>query len=473
MSAGAVPRPGLVPDTLLPVLRTGPVPEDMEVVPGAGRPFSRLLLLAELSWVVAAMSVAALFLHPGVWLGLLVGCGVLLALYLPGRDAVRPGLPTPGRVVRELALPLAATAVAASTGWIAQAALDAALGMVLAAGSVTLLAAAARRAWTTGVRTVVIGPAAEVAETFARWDRDRRVSLVGSLVVEGEQPGDRPGDAFHAEDPRALILGFRPDMVMVVPGPGVDAMCIRRIGWALEGTGAGLAVCSGLEGIAAHRIQHTRMAGMSVMQVRTSRPSWLARGAKAAGDRVLALLLLAALSPLLLVLLGLVRATSPGPGLFAQVRVGRHGAPFTMYKLRTMRADAEEVKDRLRAVDEGNGLLFKKRDDPRVTPLGRLLRKYSLDELPQLINVLRGEMSLVGPRPALPEEVARYTPLERRRLAVRPGMTGAWQVSGRSTLGREESMRLDLDYTDNYRVVDDLLIAVRTVDAVARPQGAW
>ena len=230
---------------------------------------------------------------------------------------------------------------------------------------------------------------------------------------------------------------------------------------------------SQLDGIAPHRIQHTHFAGTSLVHLRSSRPSAALLAVKSLVDRMVGSLILLAFSPLILALVVAVRRTSPGPGIFRQVRVGRNGKHFTMYKLRTMTADAEAGKAALMESDEGNGLLFKKRVDPRVTPLGRVLRKYSLDELPQLINVVKGDMSLVGPRPALPSEVARYTSLEERRLVVRPGMTGAWQVNGRSTLGRDESVRLDIDYADNYRLVDDLVIGIKTVDAVVRPKGAW
>ena len=138
-----------------------------------------------------------------------------------------------------------------------------------------------------------------------------------------------------------------------------------------------------------------------------------------------------------------------------------------------MRADAEATKSQLVGADEGNGVLFKVHADPRITRSGRILRKTSIDELPQLINVVLGQMSLVGPRPALPSEVATYDDLARRRLAVRPGMTGLWQVSGRSDLSWEESVELDVRYTDNYRLSADLLIGLRTVDAVTRARGAY
>jgi lipopolysaccharide/colanic/teichoic acid biosynthesis glycosyltransferase len=184
-----------------------------------------------------------------------------------------------------------------------------------------------------------------------------------------------------------------------------------------------------------------------------------------------ALLLLA--TPLLGVLWLAIKLESQGPGFFTQTRIGKDGRSFTMYKLRTMRRDAEVVKVALAEADEGNGMLFKMRLDPRITGLGRFLRKTSLDELPQLLNVVLGQMSLVGPRPALPSEVEQYDDVVRRRLTVRPGMTGLWQVSGRSDLSWEQSVDLDLLYTDNYCLADDMRIGLRTVNAVVRARGAY
>ncbi len=479
MSRGAVSRrtrAGVPTQPLggqaLPRMRSGPAP----TVPprGAQRPVSRAMLAAEMVAAVVAVLVSAVAVGADLRVCALVGLVAILLTYLPGRDAVRPGLPVTGTVVRDMAMPVAALGAGAALGWWGRPVLLAGLVSVTAAGVVTLVAAVLRRVLLTGVRVVVVGGAADVAQVFARWEGERRLRLVGSVLVEEEQPGDPP-DARYAgvEDPREALLRCRPDVVLVLPGPAVDADCVRRIGWALEGSGAGLAIASGLDGVFPHRIQHTMLAGLSVMQVRSSRAPWPTRVVKSVADRVLASLLLIVLAPVLGLLVGLVRATSRGPGLFTQVRVGRDGVPFTLYKLRTMRADAERVKGVLRGSDEGNGLLFKKREDPRVTRVGRLLRKYSLDELPQLVNVVRGDMSLIGPRPALPEEVARYSDMEHRRLCVRPGMTGPWQVSGRSTLARDESMRLDVDYADNHRLCDDLLLAALTVDAVVRPRGAW
>ena len=199
------------------------------------------------------------------------------------------------------------------------------------------------------------------------------------------------------------------------------------------------------------------------------RPVWRRRSSTGCSG----LLLLVVALPVLGLLVLVVRIDSPGPGLFRQVRIGRDGTPFVMYKLRTMTVDADRALDALLASNEGSGLLFKIHDDPRVTRVGRLLRRTSLDEMAQLINVVRGEMSLVGPRPALPTEVAQYDDVELRRLAVRPGITGLWQVSGRSDLSWDSGMSLDLHYADNWRLRGDASILARTFGAVVRRRGAY
>ena len=190
-------------------------------------------------------------------------------------------------------------------------------------------------------------------------------------------------------------------------------------------------------------------------------------------ERTLALLALVAFLPVLGVLCVMIRRGSPGPAFFRQERVGRNGELFTMIKLRTMGTAAEEERNTLTLSNELDGVMFKIKCDPRVTPLGRQLRRYSLDEVPQLWNVVRGDMSLVGPRPALPGEVENYDVDPRRRLAVKPGLTGLWQVSGRSDLSWTESVRLDLKYVDNWSLRLDASILVRTVRAVLGHRGAY
>src|SRR3954466_10173645 len=202
--------------------------------------------------------------------------------------------------------------------------------------------------------------------------------------------------------------------------------------------------------------------------------------AKRALDLALATLALVVSAPVMLIAAGLVRLSSPGPVLFRQVRIGRGERPFTMLKLRTMYVDSDERASRefntcelLGEAEPDSDGVFKLENDPRIVPGGRFLRRYSIDELPQLLNVLRGEMSLVGPRPSLPWEVERYDPDTGRRLRVRPGMTGLWQVSGRSNLSWSEAIRLDLYYVDNWSMMQDLSILAKTVGAVFGSPGAY
>jgi exopolysaccharide biosynthesis polyprenyl glycosylphosphotransferase len=199
---------------------------------------------------------------------------------------------------------------------------------------------------------------------------------------------------------------------------------------------------------------------------------------KTAVDKVVSSLALILLAPLMLVIAALVRLSDGGPAFFVQRRVGRDFKEFTILKFRTMVPDAEALRPELEAkrqpstVEPDRGPLFKMYDDPRVTRLGRILRRASLDELPQLINIFRGDMSLVGPRPPLPSEVKTYSEDEDRRMLIRPGLTGLWQVSGRSNLSWEESVRHDLYYVDNWSMTMDIIIIFRTVTAVISGRGA-
>jgi exopolysaccharide biosynthesis polyprenyl glycosylphosphotransferase len=197
-------------------------------------------------------------------------------------------------------------------------------------------------------------------------------------------------------------------------------------------------------------------------------PAW-----KRLFDVTLTCAMLAAFWPLLLVIAAAVRLSSPGPIFFVQTRIGLGGEPFRMIKFRSMYADAERRRAEVAALSDRDGICVKVRNDPRITPVGRVLRRASLDELPQLFNVLVGDMSLVGPRPALPEEVALYPPEAHRRHAVRPGITGLWQVSGRADIGFAEMIDLDLDYARRMSLARDLGILVRTCGAVTNGKGAY
>jgi exopolysaccharide biosynthesis polyprenyl glycosylphosphotransferase len=213
--------------------------------------------------------------------------------------------------------------------------------------------------------------------------------------------------------------------------------------------------------------------GLPLLHVEHPKLSGGRRLVKELFDRLVAGTALILLSPLLLAIGLAIRFTSPGPALFRQARVGKDGTTFGVYKFRSMYADAEARLAELRRLNEHDGVLFKIRDDPRVTRLGKHLRRYSLDELPQLLNIVRGQMSLVGPRPPLRSEVDQYADDVHRRLVVKPGLTGLWQVSGRSDLSWDESVRLDLRYVENWSLAMDLLILWRTAFAVVKSSGAY
>jgi exopolysaccharide biosynthesis polyprenyl glycosylphosphotransferase len=247
----------------------------------------------------------------------------------------------------------------------------------------------------------------------------------------------------------------------------------RRLGWALEGTRIGLIVLPAMVDIAGPRVMLSPVEGLPLLHV--DPPTFDGRKyfLKAVLDRSFAALLLLVLGiPMLLVAL-LVKSSSPGPMLFRQVRLGRDLEPFNMLKFRSMYRDAETKLSALSDGSDGNEVLFKLKNDPRVTPLGRFLRRFSIDELPQLLNVLKGDMSIVGPRPPLPAEAEHWDDRVARRQLVNPGITGLWQVSGRSDLSWDESVRLDLYYTENWSLGGDLLIVLRTVTAVFGRRGAY
>jgi exopolysaccharide biosynthesis polyprenyl glycosylphosphotransferase len=263
------------------------------------------------------------------------------------------------------------------------------------------------------------------------------------------------------------------DAVVVVPCRQVDPVQLRRVGWQLERTGTPLFVGTGLRELGPGRARLGHAGPLPLIHVRHAQLRGARRVAKASWERTAAGLALAALAPVLITIAVVIRFDSRGPALFRQDRVGRDGTTFTMLKFRTMCVDAEDRLAALAGQQDTDGVLFKMRDDPRVTRVGRVLRRYSLDEAPQLINVVRGEMALVGPRPPLPTEVEKYDEDTRRRLAVTPGLTGLWQVSGRSDLSWEQSVRLDLRYVENWSIGLDLAIIARTVGAVLRHRGAY
>jgi exopolysaccharide biosynthesis polyprenyl glycosylphosphotransferase len=379
-------------------------------------------------------------------------------------------------VLRSLAVAFAAGAAVTALGLAEPHGLAGAGWVVLAAGAVVIATLVVRRHLARPARVVVVGDHHAISRSVMLWS-DGAVHVVGGVLTGAEETGLRSivGVPTHAgiEHTADWARARQADMVVVVPGPELRGHAVRALAWSLERTGVRMAV-SDLAGDAApHRRQSRRLGLSTVVEVAPSRPSAATRMVKGCLDRLAGLVLLLLAAPFLAVMMLMVRLDSPGRALFRQERVGRDGRTFVMYKLRTMRDDAESHLPTLVDQNDGAGVLFKMYDDPRVTRVGKLLRRTSMDELPQLINVVKGEMSLVGPRPALPGEVAAYDDIERRRLAVKPGMTGLWQVSGRSNLDWDTSIALDLDYVDNHRLSDDLVIGLRTVGAVVKARGAY
>jgi exopolysaccharide biosynthesis polyprenyl glycosylphosphotransferase len=225
--------------------------------------------------------------------------------------------------------------------------------------------------------------------------------------------------------------------------------------------------------VAGPRLNVSGVLGMPLLRVTAPRFTGGRRLVKEAVDRLASAAMLALFSPLLLVIAVAIKVNDRGPVIYRQRRVGRDGDTFTMLKFRTMITDADKVRRELEAENEAAGPLFKMRKDPRITRVGSLLRRYSLDELPQLLNVLSGKMSLVGPRPPLPEETEKYAPAARRRLLVKPGLTGLWQVSGRSDLTWDQSIRLDLRYVEDWSLALDMVILWKTFRAVVGGEGAY
>ncbi|WP_425956032.1 sugar transferase [Xylanimonas sp. McL0601] len=264
------------------------------------------------------------------------------------------------------------------------------------------------------------------------------------------------------------------DCVAVSGSDAITADVVRRLGWELEPVGVDLMLTAELADVAGPRITVTPAVGVSLLHVDAPRfvgPKFLL---KAVTDWAGAAIITLVLAPVLIATAVAVKTTSRGPVFFRQDRVGRGGRTFSMLKFRSMCVDAEARVDAVASAgNDGAGVLFKQRHDPRITKVGRILRHYSLDELPQLFNVLSGNMSLVGPRPPLPVEVSRYEARMRRRLLVKPGMTGLWQVGGRSDLPWEECVRLDVYYAENWTPFGDLMILARTAKAVLGGAGAY
>jgi exopolysaccharide biosynthesis polyprenyl glycosylphosphotransferase len=299
--------------------------------------------------------------------------------------------------------------------------------------------------------------------------------VVAACCSDADQPYIGQVPVLGDESEAAEIAGrIGVNTVACTSSPRFGAGGLRRLGWALERQDVDLVVAPALTDVAGPRVLTRPVAGLSLLHVEAPVFAGPRLATKTAMDRVGAALLLALLSPLFAVVAFLVWRHDHGPVFFKHERIGKAGEVFGMFKFRTMVANAESLLPSLLASTGQEAVpLYKIRSDPRVTPVGSWLRRYSIDELPQLINVLRGEMSLVGPRPQVQFEVETYANDVRRRLLVKPGMTGLWQINGRSDLPWEEAVRFDLYYVENWSVMSDLMILWRTGRAVVRASGAY
>ena len=319
-------------------------------------------------------------------------------------------------------------------------------------------------------RTVIVGPYAATEALRKHMDR---APWAGFSVVGVYDPDADHIDVNELVDEVRQAGGNTIAIAATWGRGGSGSGALRALSWRLEGTGIQLVVVPAVTDIAGPRIVVRPVQGLPLLMIEDPQMNGGRRLLKQILDRTVALTGLIILSPLLAVLALIIKLTSRGPVLYKQERVGVHGNRFRIWKFRTMRVGADQETTHLAHLNHSDGLLFKIRNDPRVTPAGRWIRRHSLDELPQLWNVLRGQMSLVGPRPPLPCEVEQYGDDLRRRLLVKPGMSGLWQISGRAELPWEESVRLDLFYVENWSVMMDIMVLWKTLAVVVHGRGAY
>jgi exopolysaccharide biosynthesis polyprenyl glycosylphosphotransferase len=328
------------------------------------------------------------------------------------------------------------------------------------------------------IRVLLVGAPSSVEHLYEEFGRR---AYLGFEIVGACLPRRAPRDAFDLpvdrlgsfEEVAAVARRERVHAVALAGSEELPPEAVRRIGWRLESTGVDLMVAPAITEVAGTRIHTRPVGGLPLMYVDSPSYEGGRKIAKTVLDFGLAWLAILVTSPLMLATAIGVKLTSPGPVLFRQQRIGLNGKAFDVFKFRSMRVGADaELAELLREQGTDGTPLFKVDNDPRITRFGAFIRKYSLDELPQFFNVVRGEMSIVGPRPQRAEEVALYDNAAGRRLLVKPGITGLWQVSGRSDLSWEDTVRLDLYYAENWSLVDDFVILLWTVKTVLQSQGA-
>jgi len=325
---------------------------------------------------------------------------------------------------------------------------------------------------------VAVGHESAVSQLICELRREPHHGLqVIAACLAGEPGADKVAGVpvvGDLEDTASVVRNLNAGTVAVLSCPEMDGVKLRALAWELEKTGTDLCVAPALLDVAGPRTTVRPTAGMTLLHVDHPQLSGPRQVVKDLFDRCAAAFGLFALAPLMLAIAAMIKLSDNGPALFTQTRVGKGGETFKIYKFRTMVVNAEALLTEVREENESvGGVLFKIRKDPRITAIGAKLRKSSLDELPQLINVLKGEMSLVGPRPALPEEAAKYADHVRRRLVVKPGLTGMWQVNGRSELSWDESVRMDLRYVENWSFALDMQILWKTISVMLHGSGAY
>ncbi|MET0820301.1 MAG: sugar transferase [Aeromicrobium sp.] len=325
--------------------------------------------------------------------------------------------------------------------------------------------------------TILVGQVESVRRLEKRWVTRKDVNVVATCSWRSPHelaPAGAVSDHGFDEVVREVLNTVKErhaTSVVIASGRAFSNPALRHLAWALQRAEVECLVVADMSDHVEY-LSPRRVGDQIALSLRAPNDHLMSLVVKSMFDRVSAAAALVLLSPILLGVTVAIKLGSKGPAIFRQVRSGRDGRPFVMYKFRTMVVDAEDRLVDLQRHNEGAGPLFKLRDDPRITPIGRVLRRLSIDELPQLLNVVKGDMSLVGPRPALPAETSRYSQWVWRRLHVRPGLTGLWQVSGRSALSWEESIRMDLQYVNNWNLRLDIAILARTVRAVLSRDGA-
>jgi exopolysaccharide biosynthesis polyprenyl glycosylphosphotransferase len=327
------------------------------------------------------------------------------------------------------------------------------------------------------LNVVAVGHEPSVANLVTELKREQYHGLmvVGACLVRPGECEQVAGVPVYGgiDDVTAAVKAYEADTVAVLACPEMDGLRLRSLAWELEKTGTDLCVSPALLDVAGPRTTVRPTAGLTLLHVDHPQLSGVRLVAKDLFDRCMAAFALIVLAPVLVVIAAAIRLHDHGPAFFMQTRVGKDGRAFRIYKFRTMVVDAEQRKADLLIRNDSDGVLFKLRKDPRVTGIGAHLRRWSVDELPQLFNVFLGQMSLVGPRPALPAEAEKYAAHVQRRLVVKPGLTGLWQVNGRSNLSWDESVRLDLRYVENWSFTLDLQILWKTISVLVRGAGAY